>query len=1043
MGDKIKILHLEDSPSDAGLIARELKNGKVNCEILVVDTKEKFEKALDDLGPDIILCDNSVPSLDSSSALTLVREKALTIPLIIVTATMSEEFAVNVMKQGAADYVFKDRLHRLPEAILGALEKWQLKEAQQLSEKRFRVLTERSTDMKSLTTLDGRVLYASPATSRILGYTLEEIRSMNVSSFIHPDDAMTPDVAAVLLEADGNSIRLQQRMLHKLGNWIWVEGTLTNMLNEPGIHAFVSNFRDVSERKKAEEQREFDKNNMDALINNTRDLMWSVDMDLKLIVANRPFDEAIQLYMGRTIAKGESVILPELPEGILKGQMECYRRALAGKETTIVDHLDDPVEIWGEVSYTPIRNNNVVIGIACHSRIITELKVAERLIKKSEAFSRGVLNSLSSHIAVVKDDGTIVAVNESWTRFSRENGETILQRTGVGSNYFQVCERSVEMDEDMAVTAMEGMRGVIDGKETCFYLEYPCHSPVEKRWFGMRVLKFDGDESLVVVAHQNITERKLAEEGLIESETRLKEAQAIAKMGNWQIDMTTGTHFWSEGFYAIYGADREEVSPSEAAFMSFIHPEDVASVSSIMAETFRTLSAPSFDFKFIRNDGAVRFGHSEARFEFDAERSPIRLYGILQDVTEQKNAEEIMLNTKALLIEAQKLAKMGNWNFDTVSSSFYWSEGMKVMHGLPLDHSPDPGTIMSVLHPDDMERIMEEMMRSRSTGEEIRSTYRIIRADTQEVRTMQATTGVELDAVGNFARVFGIVEDITELHRAEQERDALIDDLEQRVTDRTLELTLKNKDILDSIIYAKRIQSGLLSPESDLIAMFPNSFTLASPRDIVSGDFFWVLERNDRKFIVVADCTGHGVPGALMSVIGNNLLNQIIIEEHFENPSVILQQLDTRLKDAVKGGHGEVRDGMDIVLCMIDNGFHELYYAGAYRPLFISNADGTISELLPDRQSIGGSMMEEKKHFVTKRMPIVPKQRIYLTSDGYYSQFGGPNNKKFMKSRFIQTLQDIQGHTMAEQKQLLRTALIEWQGDHEQVDDVLVVGLEL
>jgi serine phosphatase RsbU (regulator of sigma subunit) len=284
---------------------------------------------------------------------------------------------------------------------------------------------------------------------------------------------------------------------------------------------------------------------------------------------------------------------------------------------------------------------------------------------------------------------------------------------------------------------------------------------------------------------------------------------------------------------------------------------------------------------------------------------------------------------------------------------------------------------------------------------------------------------------------------VTELKLAEQERDTTLQELETRVADRTRDLTEKNKDILDSIIYAKRIQLGLLSPESEVATVFPESFIFVYPRDIVTGDFFWVHERHSRKFIVVADCTGHGVPGALMSIIGNNLLNQIIIEERFENPSIILQQLDMRLKEAVKSDKGEVKDGMDLVLCMIDNGFHEIYYAGAYRPLFISDADGKINELTPDRQSIGGSLKEGIKYFATKRSAIIPKQRIYLTSDGYYSQFGGPDDKKFMKSRFIRTLESIQGNTMAEQHDLLFTAFEEWKGDKDQVDDVLVVGIEL
>lgn len=571
---------------------------------------------------------------------------------------------------------------------------------------------------------------------------------------------------------------------------------------------------------------------------------------------------------------------------------------------------------WVDTTIVPLVDPQGVTQQYMAIRIdISVQKEVEHQLKRSLDFNKGVLDSLTSHIAVVSADGTIVKTNAAWKRFAIDNGEPAEECINEGSNYLNVCQRSMADGVEEAALALQGINDVMDQKAEAFYLEYPCHSPSEQRWFGMRVKKFECEEPMVVVAHQNITERKLAENRVSQ--------------------------------------------------------------------------------------------------------------------------------TKELLVEAQKLAKMGNWNFDAVTSEFYWSDGMKTMHGLPLDYHPDADTVMNILHPDDKERVMGEMTLSRTDGKEVLSIYRIIKADTHEVRTMQSTTDVEMDAAGNFARVFGIVEDITELHRAEMERDALIAELEQRVDDRTQELTLRNKDILDSIIYAKRIQNGALSPESEVKTIFPESFIMVHPRDIVSGDFFWVHERHNKKFIVVADCTGHGVPGALMSIIGNNLLNQIIIDENLDNPSAILEQLDIRLKQAVKGEHALVHDGMDVVLCVIDEGYYELYYAGAFRPLFITDSEGRISEVTPDRQSIGGRGDEGRKQFATKRSTIIEKQRIYLSSDGYYSQFGGPDDRKFMKSRFKDMLEAIQPSTMAEQKLLMRKTLIEWQGDNEQVDDVLVVGIEL
>jgi serine phosphatase RsbU (regulator of sigma subunit) len=149
------------------------------------------------------------------------------------------------------------------------------------------------------------------------------------------------------------------------------------------------------------------------------------------------------------------------------------------------------------------------------------------------------------------------------------------------------------------------------------------------------------------------------------------------------------------------------------------------------------------------------------------------------------------------------------------------------------------------------------------------------------------------------------------------------------------------------------------------------------------------------------------------------------------------------LKQSLKGDEGEVKDGMDIALCVVDTHFNEVYFSGANRPLFVTDKDGKIIELLPNRNAIGGELKEAAKKFDTKRFSFIPGQRMYLTSDGYVSQFGGKNNKKFMKSLFITTLEELQHQPIEQQKDTLQKLLTEWTGSNEQVDDVLIVGIEL
>jgi PAS domain-containing protein len=281
-----------------------------------------------------------------------------------------------------------------------------------------------------------------------------------------------------------------------------------------------------------------------------------------------------------------------------------------------------------------------------------------------------------------------------------------------------------------------------------------------------------------------------------------------------------------------------------------------------------------------------------------------------------------------------------------------------------------------------------------------------------------------------------------ELKQAHFERDNLLMAMEQRVKERTAQLASKNKDVMDSINYAHRIQVSLLSPFSQLVTLFEQSFILDRPRNIVSGDFFWCFEKGDRKYIVVADCTGHGVPGAILSIIGNNLLNEVIIHDNIQDPSEILMQLDIRLKKVMQGDLGEVRDGMDLALCVVDTTSNELILAGALRPIFITDTDGGIREIRGSRHCIGGAVREAKKHFENHRLSLAAGLRIYLTSDGYASQFGGPSGRKFLKSKFRSSLAALQHLPMSEQCIALKETFADWQGTNEQVDDVLVVGIE-
>jgi serine phosphatase RsbU (regulator of sigma subunit) len=257
------------------------------------------------------------------------------------------------------------------------------------------------------------------------------------------------------------------------------------------------------------------------------------------------------------------------------------------------------------------------------------------------------------------------------------------------------------------------------------------------------------------------------------------------------------------------------------------------------------------------------------------------------------------------------------------------------------------------------------------------------------------------------------------------------------------EIALKNKDIQDSINYAQRIQQAILPPADLIRSVFPESFVLYQPRDVVSGDFYSFIEKNGRTIIAAVDCTGHGVPGAFMSMIGTDQLNQIIVENGITTPSEILSRLNKGIKHALKQTHddAESKDGMDIAICAFDLVNGTVEYAGAQRPLWCVT-NGELKEIKADDVSIGGTTSEDHR-FNNHVISYSKGDVFYLFSDGYVDQFGGDNGKKFMSRRFRELVLDIHSKPMSEQHTALMTNFNSWKKDIHQVDDVLVMGVKV
>ena len=255
------------------------------------------------------------------------------------------------------------------------------------------------------------------------------------------------------------------------------------------------------------------------------------------------------------------------------------------------------------------------------------------------------------------------------------------------------------------------------------------------------------------------------------------------------------------------------------------------------------------------------------------------------------------------------------------------------------------------------------------------------------------------------------------------------------------QLALKNRNITDSINYAKRIQEALMPSEKTFKKIIPESFVLHQPKDIVSGDFFWISEQGNKVYVAAVDCTGHGVPGAFMSIIGFELFRKITHSQGVDDPSQILNILNREFEEIFRDvDNDKLRDGMDIAFCVIDKSTRVLEFSGAVNPIYLIR-DNKITEIRGSRFSVGlEDQVEQQQAFENKQILLHEDDVIYLFSDGYADQFGGPEGKKFKYRRFRHLLLTIHQYPMEDQQRLLEERINLWKGSLEQVDDILVIG---
>jgi serine phosphatase RsbU (regulator of sigma subunit) len=317
----------------------------------------------------------------------------------------------------------------------------------------------------------------------------------------------------------------------------------------------------------------------------------------------------------------------------------------------------------------------------------------------------------------------------------------------------------------------------------------------------------------------------------------------------------------------------------------------------------------------------------------------------------------------------------------------------------------------------------------------------IAEADKRKQRIITRSVGSGLVLVLVFAGFILFSLRITRRQKKLIEKQKIVvEEQKQLVEEKNKMVEEKNKDILDSITYAKRLQDAILPPLSMIEKYLSESFVLYKPKDIVAGDFYWMERAGDTILIAAADCTGHGVPGALVSVVCSNALNRTVKEFKIYEPGKILDKVRELVLETFEKSESHVQDGMDISLCCINTKTNEAQWSGAFNSLWYIQ-HGEMKELAADKQPIGET--NKPLPFNTHSLNLQKGDSLYLFTDGYADQFGGPKGKKFKYKQMQELLVTNATAPMAEQKKILDQTIEDWKGNLEQVDDILIIGIKI
>ncbi|MBN8420296.1 MAG: PAS domain S-box protein [Verrucomicrobia bacterium] len=707
MTQPLRVLLAEDNLNDAELVLRALRQAGFEPDWHRVETEQDFrERLTPDL--DIILSDYDMPAFNGPHALELLKRSSMDIPFIIISGTIGEDVAVEMMRLGASDYLLKDRLARLGISIRLALEQGQLRkeraraaEALKQNEQELRKLTseleiERAhltaaqavakmgswdTDLSTLSVV------WSAETYRIFEVTPGQFQPthQNFLDLIHPEDREAVDLA-FNQSLDRQSVNsLEHRLLLTGGRIKFVEEHWQVFHDEQGTaQRALGTCRDITERKQAEAELRWKTAFLEAQVSASIDGILVVDQQGRKLLQNQRMaelfhipaniaddpDDSAQLQWVTSVTADPEAFAARVHH-LITHPDEIGRDEVELKDGTVLDRYSSPV----------VGKDDQYYGRIWAFHDITARKKNATALLESKRFLQSTLNALTSHIAILDEHGTIIEVNEAWNRFASENDFRGAHR-GVGDNYLHLCDASSGRFSEEAARVAAGIRAVMAGRQAEFHLEYPCHSSREQRWFLVRVTQFGGEGPVrVVVAHENVTERKLAEDALRESEERFRQIAETIQEVFWISDVAKHQVLYvSPAYERIWGRSCASLQNTPRNWLESIHSDDRDRVLHA-ATTRQTDGTYDEEYRIRRPDGSLRWIRDRAFPVANHQGEIYRVVGVAQDITERKRSRDQLREQASLLDKARDAILVRHLEHGIT----YWNKSAELLYGWTAD----------------------------------------------------------------------------------------------------------------------------------------------------------------------------------------------------------------------------------------------------------------------------------------------------------------------------------------------------------------------